>query len=539
MVTIPPADVRPASPARAASRLRRTALLLATAALGALLTPPLAPAPASAQVTPPLPEGVQMEVNIRPTRVRVGDRVLLTLQLRVPTTRALTVEELVEVEGVTVGNVSDRSSVAVGAGGRAMTVREVVWTLDPSFPGSLELHPLRIWVDDTAHDHPVPAVEVLDAPLRRALAPPAARTPRPGRDEPPVLPQGRVPPTGGEAAAVIPGGRPAGTGVVVTVPGGIQSPAGQRPPGPVVPGRSPGGLTTGSVAPSDGWSSGVPGGWAESAHQDPYWEELVPRVESWASVARDPTGWVELSAGVAPPTVYVGQQLTYLAAAGFAAEAGYRMQRDPEYFAPSPADVWRVDVARLGPGYLGASQGELQEVRPFVQAFFPLRPGTLTIPSARMTYSLWGSGRFGPGDTLATEPVAVEVLPIPAGDAPPGWDGAVGRYTLGISLDRERLLPGETAVLTLTVRGAGNVEALSAPRPTNLRGVVLRPLGERAVVEARDGVVGGVKVFQWLVSVAEPGLLSLGPFLLPHFDPWAGAFQVAATREVTLEGIGG
>ena len=136
-----------------------------------------------------------------------------------------------------------------------------------------------------------------------------------------------------------------------------------------------------------------------------------------------------------------------------------------------------------------------------------------------------------------TRPLRVEVLPIPVEQAPPGWEGAVGRYTVGVALDRQVLGPGETALLTVTVRGAGNVEALSAPRPTNLRGIVLRPLEERAVVETRDGVVGGVKVFQWLASVAEPGALSLGPFLLTYFDPWAGTFDVAATREILLEGM--
>jgi hypothetical protein len=483
--------------------------------------------------------------------VRIGDRLVVSLTVRAPVDADVLVEELVLPEGVALLDVRDRSSLAVGAGGGSMSVRDVVWTVIPDLPGTLELPAVRVWFGDVATDHvPVP-VQVLDAPLRRQARTRAA-APRTRRDEPPVLPQGTPPPTGGEERGVIPGGRPAGTGLVITVPGGVQGqprpgvPGGRLPgvvpPGGLppagIPGRIPGGITTGSASPSTGWSSGVPGGWAETADQDPWWDEIIPRVQQWSSVVRDPNGWVELSAGVAPPRVYVGQQITYLAAAGFAPEAGYRMDADPEYFAPSPDDVWRVDVPRIGPGFLGASGGDLQDVRPFLQAFFPLRPGTVTIPGARLAYSLGASGGLGPRDSLVTEPVAVEVLPIPAGSAPAGYDGAVGRYSLGAALDREVLAPGETAVLTITVRGAGNVEGVSLPRPTNLQGVVLRPLGERAVVETRDGVVGGVKVFQWLVSVTEPGLVSMGPFLLTYFDPWVGDFQVAATREILLEGIG-
>jgi hypothetical protein len=536
------------------------------------------------------PQGSRVQVNIRPRRVRVGDRILLTLQLSYPTQAPPVVEELVDVPGLYVVDVQDRSSLALAAG-RSVVSREVVWELEARDPGPLSLEALRIWFDSGYFDAPVPGVEVLDAPLRRMAAARPGRAPRRSRDEPPVLPEGRPPPTGGEDAAVIPGGRPLGDGVVATRPGGGATPlpggvAGIFPgvvpglfpgvipgltggvlPGGALPGAlpggwaggypgggvllgpggalggarmilPPGGLTTGSLSPSDGFSAGVQGGWAESAHLDPWWEELVPQVQAWSSVSRDPTGWVELSTGVAPPRVYVGQQVTYLAAAGFTAEAGFRLQRDPEYFAPAPRDVWQVDVARYGVGFMGAARGELQDIRPFVQAFFPLRPGVLNIPPARMAYSLGGGGRFGPTDTLRADPVSVEVLPIPSERAPEGWDGAVGRYTAGVVLDQDLLAPGETAVLTVTVRGAGNIEGLTAPRPTNLRGVVLRPLGERAVVEVRDGVVGGVKVFQWLVTVAEPGLLSLGPFLLTYFDPWVGDFQIAATREVMLEGIG-
>lgn len=519
-----------------------------------------------------LPDGVEVEATLRPRQVRVGDRVLLTLRVRLPAERELVVEELPSSPGLAVLDVSDRSSVAVGAAGAA-SVREVVWTLEPVESGTLIVPGLSVWVDRTPFDVPVGSLEVSPAPLRRAPAVSPAPAPR-TRNEPPVLPEGRPPPTGGEDAAVIPGGRPAGDGLVVTRPGG---PGGTLPygghgrypgyPGGVAGGillpggglvtTSPGGFgglgglggpggvgwpprdwTTGSVSPSDGWSAGAPGGWAESAREDPYWEELVPRVQEWSSVVRDPTGGVELSTGVSPGVAWVGQQVTFLAAAGFTPDAAYRMSRDPEYFAPAPRDVWQVDVARFGAGYVGASRGELQDVRPFVQAFFPLRPGTLTIPGASLAYGLGGAGRFLPADTLRADPVTVEVRPIPVDQAPAGWDGAVGRYTVGVILEQDALAPGEASVLTLTVRGAGNVESLPAPRPTNLRGVTLRPLGERAVVEVRDGVVGGVKIFQWLVSVVEPGQLSLGPFLMPYFDPWAGAFEVAATREVLLEAIG-
>lgn len=547
----------------------RLALTLALMAGAALPRPLLAQAAGSADAA--LPTDVQVSAGLHPGVVRVGDRVVVTLRIQAPTSREVIVEELPVPETFEVDDVQDRSSVAVGAAGTAAEVREVRWMLVAWEPGTHTVGTARFWVDGAPFDVSYEPVQVQDTPLRRqararGASPTGAGGGERGRTaEAPILPEGRPPPLGGEDAAVIPGGRPAGAGVVVTLPqGAAPLPRGVRPgfpgggvvpgqgvPGAALPGAGVGGwgpggwppgftgsLTTGALAVGTEWGAGVPGGWAETALQDPYWEEMVPRVQDYASVAEDPSGWIRLSAGASPDPVYVGQQLTFLATAGFAPEAAFRMRVDPQYFPPSPSDVWRVDVPRLGPGYIGAARGGLDDVRPFLQAFFPLRPGTLVIPAARLYYSLGGAGLLGPQDSLATAPLSVQVLPIPVDQAPPGWDGAVGRYRIGVALDREVLAPGESAVLTLTVRGAGNVDGLPAPRPTNLQGVVLRPLGERAVVEARDGVVGGVKVFQWLVSVAEPGLVSLGPFLLPYFDPWAGVFDIAATQEILLEGVG-
>ena len=500
----------------------------------------VAPMGTSAQSHAALPDGVHARAAVRPPIVRVGEVFELSVQLRGPASSLIQVEEV--TGSFEIVDVTERQSVTAGPGGRQDLIREVVFHLRAEQVGEISLTPLRIWVDDQAFDQPGPTVRVQAAAIawqrgeRRSAA----------RPETPVLPGGRPPALGGEDSR-IPGGRPGG-GIVATVPGGVRpiegGVIGSGGLGGIASGGWSGGLpypgnvVSGAVGGGDGFDAGVVGGWAEIAANDPWWEEMIPRIGGWDSTVSDASGWIEFRAGVGPRPVYVGQQLTYLATAGFTPEAGLRMRADPEYRPPAPSDVWRVDVPRIGLGYLGASEGEIQDVRPFVQAFFPLRSGTLRIPQAELLYTLGGGGRLGPLDTLRTAPIDVEVLPIPTAGAPTGWDGAVGRYRVDVSLDRAVLAPGETALLTLYVRGAGNVEGLSSPQPTNLRGVVLRPAGERAVVEVRDGVVGGVKVFQWFVTLATPGRVSVGPFLFHFFDPWAGTFETAATAEVTLEGIG-
>jgi hypothetical protein len=54
-------------------------------------------------------------------------------------------------------------------------------------------------------------------------------------------------------------------------------------------------------------------------------------------------------------------------------------------------------------------------------------------------------------------------------------------------------------------------------------------------VEVRDGVVGGVRTFTWLLVPTEPGPLRVGPVLFSYFDPYLGDFAQTASEELILQ----
>ncbi|MEQ8330004.1 MAG: SH3 domain-containing protein [Longimicrobiales bacterium] len=276
------------------------------------------------------------------------------------------------------------------------------------------------------------------------------------------------------------------------------------------------------------------GGWAESADADPWWPELVPELLRYQTAADDPMGLARLEAGLTPDPVYAGQQVTLVASATFPPEARYRMAADPEFFPPGAADAWVVDVP-YAPPLPAAAAGRIQEAHTFMRAYFPLRAGRLTVDPPMLGYTTGDALGYGPPtDSLATEPLTVDVLPVPAASAPAGWDGAVGRYRIRAWVTPAELAWNESALLTVEVAGAGYVPALPRPRVPPVWAGGLRPLGERAWVEVRDGVVGGVKHFTWLLVPGEAGPLRVDPIVYSYFDPWLGGFGQVVTEELTV-----
>ncbi len=479
---------------------------------------------AEAQVPPPPP---LITVVARPPSVWVGDD--LTLVATVVTRGSLPEEvSLDPPPGLELVDVTDRSTTRVGAGGAVEDVIERRFLLRAVAPGRYGLPPVRVVVGGIEHLSSAVEVEAVAAPLEWSRGG-GERRRAPDRGDA-VIPQGvPVPGTSGQ-------GRP----FPVPTPGADPDrlpplPPGAPAPGPTGPGR-------GQLPPYDPHAPRGPGvsllpeGWGDRARGDPWWVELVPELHAYQSEEEDPSGRIRLAAGVHPERVYVGQQVTFTGTVFLDPGASLRLATAPEYVAPSPRGFWSVELLEPEAGAFAASRGRVQEGFTFRRAFFPIEAGLLEIPPARVLHRVGTRIRpeLGP-ETLATAPIPVEVLPVPASGAPPGFTGAVGRYMVEAAVTPSRVTVGESALLIVKVLGAGYVPALPPPPLPGVPGVRFIPAGDRAALEVMDGVVGGVKTFRWLAVPEVSGVLPLGPVVYAWFDPWLGAFSQAATGELLLE----
>jgi len=244
---------------------------------------------------------------------------------------------------------------------------------------------------------------------------------------------------------------------------------------------------------------------------------------------------VLLRVRVVPETVYVGQQAMLVAEAMFSDEAQLRLRSTPQYVPPTPSGFWVQEVpASSAAGYVDVG-GRTFEVQRFRQAYFPLSAGSFALPPARLVYDL-GAGGFAMTRTeeLVSDSPRVVVLPLPAEGRPPGFGGAVGRYSIRARIEPAQLPVGEAAILTVEVEGEGNVKTLPPPALPPVAGIEAYSPSEEAEVDVAGGVIRGVKRFRWVLVPTRAGTLQVPPVTFAYFDPLRGEYDVARSSALEL-----
>jgi hypothetical protein len=165
-----------------------------------------------------------------------------------------------------------------------------------------------------------------------------------------------------------------------------------------------------------------------------------------------------------------------------------------------------------------------------------LAPTTLRLAYATRWRDDFLAGRV-PEDRVdldVTAPkVQLDVRSLPDEGRPADFTGAVGRFTVAVTVEPDVVAVGGTLRWIWTVRGAGNLEAFTVPSAPALDGFhVLGRLEERQE---------GARVFVLELSALRPGALGLPPVAFGYFDPDAGeegAFATAVSEALAVTVIG-
>lgn len=256
---------------------------------------------------------------------------------------------------------------------------------------------------------------------------------------------------------------------------------------------------------------------------------VVPAIVSRAPLSR--TAPVNFHALTTPDTVWIGEQVTLQVGVFIDDDLRSRLQKNPEYVAPSVEGAVAYDLP-VNNDRLPSREQDGARYRPFVfaRALFPLRAGPLAIPAARLGYTVASErGMFGRADrlTAVTAPSTVQVRELPVTGRPDAFTGAVGVYSLSARVEKPTGRVGDAVQLTVRIEGVGNIKLLPPPR-VEIPGITISPSGEEISVDSTDLLVRGSKTFRFLLTPQRAGDIALGDVAFDYFNPVRGAYEHAA-----------
>lgn len=237
-----------------------------------------------------------------------------------------------------------------------------------------------------------------------------------------------------------------------------------------------------------------------------------------------------VSARVDRQRAWVGQQVTLTFS--FYHDPAAPLAESPDYDPPETPGFWRVELSADPEITSERIGGRTYQVQRFRYALFPLQPGAAEIGPARVRVvqpdeeRWWEPGR---PRTLATDPLTVTVDPLPEG-APPGFGGAVGRYSLSGPSRPPEVAAGSPIELALTVRGSGNPAAVSAPVLPDWPEIEVGAPSVETESSMDGQRLGGRATFRWILVPRNDGTVDLGAARLAYFDPDLGAYAVDTLR---------
>ena len=275
---------------------------------------------------------------------------------------------------------------------------------------------------------------------------------------------------------------------------------------------------------------------------DPIDVEVVQGTSRPGSVEERPSSGVDaggrdvfIVTSVDKERAYQGEQITL----SFKFYRRISLWDQPQYGAPELPGFWVQELDDTAEYYenVGGIRYRVVEIK---TALFGTTPGTKTIGQATLTYRRERPGFtfFSTGSqpvTLRTEPIDVEILPLPSDGRPGDFGGAVGRYSVSASVDPRTAPELEPVTLTVTISGTGNVRTVPEPQLPELQDFKVYESGTSTDTSAKSGLVSGVKRYEYVLVPQSSGTKTIPGAALSYFDPGEGAYRSSETSDITLE----
>ena len=145
---------------------------------------------------------------------------------------------------------------------------------------------------------------------------------------------------------------------------------------------------------------------------------------------------------------------------------------------------------------------------------------------------------FQQGQTVQYEAVSntvkVKALPLPEGKKPASFNGAVGSFSMNVSIDKKTVKQHEPIALKMTITGTGNIQLLTTP---DIQIPAQFEKYDPKITDdiQRTGVISGKKSFEYLIIPRVEGKQELPPVTFSYFNPQKKEYITLTSNPGTIE----
>jgi len=151
-----------------------------------------------------------------------------------------------------------------------------------------------------------------------------------------------------------------------------------------------------------------------------------------------------------------------------------------------------------------------------------------------MDDSFLGSEYQNVKKTLSSNPITVNVKPLPAANRPLDFTGAVGQFTMKAQVDRTEVVTNDGITLKVSVTGTGNLNLIEKPAisfPPDFE------VYEPKIIDNfnNKGATSGTRTFEYLIIPRAAGNFTIDPIQFAYFNPSQKDYHVVSSEKFMLK----
>ncbi|MEE9554521.1 MAG: BatD family protein [candidate division Zixibacteria bacterium] len=242
---------------------------------------------------------------------------------------------------------------------------------------------------------------------------------------------------------------------------------------------------------------------------------------------------------------YVGQQVTLT----FRFYQAGNLRDQPTLEWPGFAGLTVEDLPPIGRSrkYINNKLYQVTEIK---RAIFPISSGEIVLEPTKLRINTDNFGITDPfgffnrgsrrnkSQLITTNPIRLNVRPLPQKGKPGNFTGAVGKYIIRAIVDKDSVGVDEPISLKVILSGKGNIKSLSpvaVPEFTDFR---VYESGKTESINQQGGKVSGTKTFELALIPKTSGVFTIPPLEYSFFNPSRGKYETISTKPIKITASG-